>query len=444
VVANRAQPYRILACPRALPALLTLLLASVGRAATADAPNLTLGRFELRFDGYIRAGLGLSRDGATQAAFQAPGARAKYRLGNEPETYFELGFDGRYALGEPSGADVPSVQGVFWTAGYAPFGQSFELGVNDIIQAYLVFALSGLKKTRVWAGRRYYDRKDLHLNDYFWLNPGQGAHAGLGMEGLSLLGGELKAAVFRLEDANAPDDTLLDSTSVDVRLAGLRTLEEGSLTLWAQYVMRHSNGQPMFPERDGFGVGLWHDQKHVLGLNASHTLALLYRQGAALTQTPTNARPIREDLGYDLSDARTWELVSDLLLEPGTRWAMQWGLVLRWEQRGLGGDDLVRWFSTGVRPMYFLSEHVHLALEAGFDHVRNEPLGRTGSLTKVTGVVQLGRAPAYLSRPVLRLFVTGARWSDAFTGLVGGGPGNAPYGANTRGWTVGTQLEAWW
>ncbi|MFP2906976.1 carbohydrate porin [Pyxidicoccus sp. 3LFB2] len=441
MAASRAEAYRIGA--RLLVALM-LTLALEGRAATPDTPDLSWGRFDLRLDGYIRAGLGLSRDGATQAVFQAPGARAKYRLGNEPETYFELGFDGRYALGAATGDDAPTVQGVFLSAGYAPFGESASLGINDIVQAWLAFGLSGLKKTRVWAGRRYYDRKDIHLNDYFWLNPGQGAHAGLGVEGLAVLGSELKVAVFRLEDSNAPEDSLLDSTSVDLRLAGVDTLPGGALTLWAQYVWRHANDSAGFPEREGFGVGFWHDQKRVLGLSADHTLALLYREGPALTQSPTNARPIREDQGYDLEGARTWELNSSLLFEANSRWAVQWAVVLRWEDRGLGGEDRLRWLSTGVRPMYFLREHVHLALELGYDHVKDAGAARVGNLTKLTGVLQFGRAREYFSRPVLRLFGTGAWWSRSFSGLVGSGPGNAPYGDNTRGWTVGTQIEAWW
>jgi hypothetical protein len=45
---------------------------------------------------------------------------------------------------------------------------------------------------------------------------------------------------------------------------------------------------------------------------------------------------------------------------------------------------------------------------------------------------------------VLRLSGTGAWWSSAFQGLVGHTPGNAPYGGGTSGWTVGSQLEAWW
>src|SRR6266436_8778670 len=44
------------------------------------------------FHGYFRSGYGLNSLGGQQVAFQAPGAAAKYRLGNEPETYAELIF----------------------------------------------------------------------------------------------------------------------------------------------------------------------------------------------------------------------------------------------------------------------------------------------------------------------------------------------------------------
>src|SRR6185369_5019911 len=44
------------------------------------------------FHGYLRSGYGLNSRGGQQVAFQAPGADAKYRLGNEAETYAEMIF----------------------------------------------------------------------------------------------------------------------------------------------------------------------------------------------------------------------------------------------------------------------------------------------------------------------------------------------------------------
>ena len=49
-----------------------------------------VGAFE--FHGYFRSGYGLNSAGGQQVAFQAPGTEAKYRLGNEAETYGEFIF----------------------------------------------------------------------------------------------------------------------------------------------------------------------------------------------------------------------------------------------------------------------------------------------------------------------------------------------------------------
>ena len=44
------------------------------------------------FYGYFRSGFGLDSKGKAMAPFQAPNAEAKYRLGNEAETYLEAAF----------------------------------------------------------------------------------------------------------------------------------------------------------------------------------------------------------------------------------------------------------------------------------------------------------------------------------------------------------------
>ncbi len=46
----------------------------------------------LNFHGYLRSGVGLNSEGGQMVAFQAPVAPAKYRLGNEAETYGEMIF----------------------------------------------------------------------------------------------------------------------------------------------------------------------------------------------------------------------------------------------------------------------------------------------------------------------------------------------------------------
>src|SRR6476660_2165208 len=43
------------------------------------------------FHGYFRSGFGMNGEGGKMEAFKAPGAGAKYRLGNESDTYGEIG-----------------------------------------------------------------------------------------------------------------------------------------------------------------------------------------------------------------------------------------------------------------------------------------------------------------------------------------------------------------
>src|SRR5262249_34864018 len=62
------------------------------REAETRIEGLELAAKAFEFHGYFRAGYGLNSVGGQQVAFQAPGAGAKYRLGNEAETYGEAIF----------------------------------------------------------------------------------------------------------------------------------------------------------------------------------------------------------------------------------------------------------------------------------------------------------------------------------------------------------------
>src|SRR5262245_36746092 len=78
------------------------IAAQQGPASGEPAPPATavpppsqpdgLGNPGFRFHGYLRSGFGVDGDGNGQQPFQAPLSGAKYRLGNEAETYLETTF----------------------------------------------------------------------------------------------------------------------------------------------------------------------------------------------------------------------------------------------------------------------------------------------------------------------------------------------------------------
>jgi len=131
-----------------------------------------LGSFE--FHGYFRSGYGLNGAGGQQVAFQAPGAGAKYRLGNETETYGELIFVNNWL--NPDHAtdkawmktEVMFEANTTNSASYA----NFPNGVgNDQFRLREAFVQAGnvlesQPDAKFWAGERYYRRQHIDIDDF--------------------------------------------------------------------------------------------------------------------------------------------------------------------------------------------------------------------------------------------------------------------------------------
>jgi maltoporin len=139
-----------------------------------------------------------------------------------------------------------------------------------------------------------------------------------------------------------------------------------------------------------------------------------------------------------IKDSWRFRILNNTNWESGP-WAMS-SLVL-WEERDFGAavDPGSRWMSAGIRPVYHVNRNFSLALEAGVDHTEQDG-GLEGELWKITLAPQISPATGFDSRPALRLFFTYASWSDDFIGEV------APntYGTDSEGFSIGTQVEAWW
>jgi maltoporin len=104
------------------------------------------------------------------------------------------------------------------------------------------------------------------------------------------------------------------------------------------------------------------------------------------------------------------------------------------------GGDQVHWASAGLRPIWHFNQYLSLAGEAGVDWVKDEGASTSDSLYKLTLAPQVSLGGRFMSRPVIRAFVTYAQWGDDFVGQVGG---NDYIGENS-GLTYGVQMEVWW
>jgi maltoporin len=412
-----------------------LLILASASSALADQ--------NLQFHGYFRTTLGLS-EGRHQPAFQAPGANSKYRLGNEPDTTLELAFDYRYS-GEGGTESGRYIQGFFMLAGYQPVGNSSDMGTPDAAQFYIKFA-QYLGPFDLWVGRRYYQRMDIHINDHFWLNVGQGSHVGAGMEDLVLGSARLDLALFNYEDpdvvsqVNPAETGTLHSRLLDLRVRKIPLGDTMQLNTWLSYAQRPEDKILGYRSEDGYGAGAWLDMKFG---NATDTLVALHRRGLSVVQGDFNGRPVRENLGpaRDLNNAAMLEINNNLTLQSDV-YALQFALVHRQEKTGIDGakGDGITWQSAGIRPVYYFSDITSAALEVGYDQVDNEITDRKGSVLKETIALQLHPQPKFYARPTLSFFVTNANWSEDFKGLTAA----SVYADQTSGWSAGFQTDVFW
>jgi len=393
----------------------------------------------VNFHGYFRDGFGVSDQGDKQTSFGLPFAAAKYRLGNENDTDVELAVDYRYYVNGIN--NNKHVQLYFMMDGYATYENDFKL--ERIPQIYASFNNIIADGINVWIGRRYYDRKDIHMNDHFWLNTAQNADKGAaaGIEGVVLSGVKLKFAVIQGID-NQADNTM--TLFYDLRVSDIPLNESGKLTLWGIYAKRYAPEDTSVPlllaleNKNGYGFGGWYDLK--IGNTITNTTAVLYRYGAAVPSHDFNHNPLIND--PSIQDVNYLEINNNFLYEGMKNLSMQWASVYRITEQTqtTKGTYDINWYSTGVRPIYYLSQYMNLATEVGYDYIDNKSSQQKGSLFKGTVALELTLEKGYYKRPVLRLFQTVAKWDNDFKGDVGG----TAYMNSTKGYSTGAQVEWWW
>lgn len=402
------------------------------------------------FHGYLRSGFGMNGEGGKMEAFKAPGAGAKYRLGNEADTYGEVGFTHNW-LREDNPLESPYLRTHVMFSYSTAENFSYESLNNQVQgndfalrQAYVeggnVFESN--PDIRFWAGQRYYRRHDIHINDFYYLDM-SGYGGGVEDVPLGEFGKLALAWIGGSVDDYATDNGNVAKQNIDLRLYGIN-VPLGKLTLWFDYSnTKGGEVRDVFDEAgdpfsvgssSGWAVGLIHRTEEDKLWGGYNEFSLQYGSGAAYNFAST-----LDAAGPDLDDASRFRVTDHITVQPSPHFAMQ--AVGIYEETKYGGPDSNEtWTSFGVRPVYFFNDRFSIALEAGVDWAQSDPLGTDGHLWKITLAPQLSRGGKFFSRPVIRPFITYANWSEDFKGRVGG----SPYENATDGLSYGIQVEAWW
>lgn len=414
---------------------------------------------------YLRSALAESAGGETMADFQAPGAMSHYRMGNEANTYGEFGLKYHQEFKDLDN----SLDIVMMMSGYSPFGDKNDFKLDNIAQFYAKFndVVAG---GDIWAGKRYYDRRDYHMIDYFWYNPGQNANFGFGIENLrsDKHKDKLSFAAFSFDNKNvktlsqSPEDTdkseNLRSYIFEAKWSDIPTNQDGTIMAYARAAKRRENKDVKFGSANGFAVGVAHTQSNILKGKATNNFQVNYKKGIAVSQNQFTGTPVFETNGnsglisYNLDKNYAIEASNSFFYENDKKFAINALTVYRFEDRGMKPVDVatgneinlgqkIHWFSAGFRAMKYLNKNFNLALEYGADYVNNHTIDKEGVLHKVTFSPQIQLNYGFYTRPVLRPFVTYATWSEDFKGSIGGG--YAPFANKTNGCTYGVAFEVW-
>lgn len=455
---------------------LRILATSALALTSLLAPGAALAQNDFEYHGYLRSGIGASRGGTEQACFQAPGAEAKFRLGNECETYMETSF-AKYHLGtggrdaahfvttitlaltsnqerdwEPTSTKIDTTAGTATADFTLALREAFVRGNN----------LWGKGGPTPWVGKRFYKRHDIHILDYYLIaNAGPGA----GFEDIGAGPGKLHLAVTRnLPPADAGGNA---QTNVDVRYSDI------DLAGKAEVIVIHGaagkrdarTGADAYEAVSGTQLAFVHSG-NAGGIGSR--LYLQYGQGLFGAVPAWRSSALGQFGGYgsqmvakddeDGLDAR--KKSSTLRVAANCNHAIGQSivndLVLLYQDVSFGGakdgfgDEIPNKneLTFGLRPIYSFTETTALAVELGSTTVKNatgtpgatETEWTDGQLSKLTIAPQVSAGKGFWARPQLRLFATWAQWNEDSKGQVGEGK----YASDTTGFSTGAQVEAWW
>jgi len=391
------------------------------------------------FHGYMRSGVGGGSKGGGQTCFQNPGSWYKFRLGNECETYGEFEF--KQSLFKDQNGVEFFYDGML---GYAtPGAGDFENLADSpnhiaIRQSWVGATMPQWKGATVWVGKRYYQRHDVHIIDFFYFNT---SSVGGGVENVDLGFGKLQLALFR----NGAGAEIF--WSPDIRLTGI-SLGEYAGSLEAALVLAYlSRNDPTgdladLPDNES-KIGPQFTLEHSINvLGGFNKLTFQYGMGNSWTMGGP---------GRFHKDDRQIRVIEHLVFQPSPEFAGAFVATYQNVSRKdiATGDEIDKYsaIGVGIRPMYYVSEFFVLQGELGFNQYKPDG-GDSITMTKITVAPTIRPVPgtggAFFTRPELRAFVTYAMWNDAANTATENGVAGGAFGDATSGLTFGLQAEAWW
>jgi len=406
------------------------------------------------FHGYLRAGFifndrGHSVLNAGEELIMPGGLfEIGWRLGNEADTYGEMTFVQNFPISE-DGANFKFVSTLAfkYQGDKNNYTNAKADGVDVLFREAYIRADNVLPNNpdiAFWAGQRFYDRHDIHINDFYFLDmSGYGGGVenipffDIGNVDIAYIGGSQDDAIV---NNNGP----LTEHHIDVRLQEVEMLG-GKTTFWLDLAYLKGEGASGGGNDNDFGValGIVHFKTHNIAQGGFNKASVQYGFGPA---SDFNAYVLDWRSMDDIEDSETLRFTEQLVVQFSDKFSMMAAAVVEYEDLGPGtGANPDRWYaSAGVRPIYMVSDYVALQGELGVDWVdRNHWDGSVedSMLYKITFAPTIKAGGSFFARPEIRAFVTYGWWDNMPSWYT---PGGLDSGDQKHVWLFGVQAETWW
>ncbi len=395
----------------------------VSLIAAAVATTLSAGAMAVDFHGYMRAGVGVNADGGQQISANK---NKVGRLGNEDDVYSEIQLGKEVYNNDGKTFKVESMFAM------TSNGSNDWEGDDDATFALRQFnvqakgVLDFAPEANLWAGKRYYQRKDIHISDFYYLNI---SGAGAGIEGIEAGPGKLSLAWVRNDRSDTPDPGnnggSANVNTFDVRYAGIPLWENGSLEVVVNYAMVHdTDSAPQATKDANDGVMFTAELSQGLDNGFNKTVFQYGTEGYAKTMAFYGDGSW---YGAETKDgANGFRLINWGVIGLGESWELGHQLVY-----GVGNDmwaDDHSWtaMSAVVRPVYKWDENHKTILEAGFGSDDND--GEDATHTKFTVAQAWSAGSSFWARPEIRVYASHIDSDDFDDAEI----------------QFGVQAEAWW
>ncbi len=415
------------------------------------------------FHGYFRAGAQASTQGGEVYCLGNGNIGHKVgRLGDECDTYAELTLNQEVynkannkwtlntlvAYGTAEGNR--DLQGDSWqgVGGDGPWNGQ-RLSIRELWTGYQTDA-----GYQIWAGKRFYQRKDIHLLDLYYLN---NSGYGAGIEGIDVGMGNLAFAVTKWAN-DGTSDYNRNVYKLDARWNGIPVGPLGNLDASVIYALPFISEQQEANAAGNARANRANSGALVtLDLNTAVNSDSVNLMNHFVVQYGTNGFGYIGQNGNHAGDNYTPDLddTGVRVIDWGTLDAGNFGLgySLIWAHVDNGDDHKAAgatwttersgWiYSIVLRPEYKWTEFTRTTLELGYSSQKTNGWmapGEDPDVYKVTLAQQFTPGKGFWTRPAIRFYVS----------YIGGEEFAAVY----KKWnkdgdeyqiTVGTQVEAWW